>query len=247
MSEISRHPLVVAVRTGLADAAEPCRAPSMQKYMRSAMPFRGVQMPVARRMYRAAIKAHPLAGRAEWDAVVRELYDHAEYREERYAALEVLKAPRYAPWLDRDALPLLRHVVSTGAWWDLVDDASTAVGAALLRDPDGVRPELQRWAHGSDMWLHRASIICQRKAKAATDLALLTETIEAGLGHADFFIRKAIGWALREHSKTDEAWVRAFVDAHDDLSALSRRQAPKWLNSSTQTRRAIGPGPGAGS
>lgn len=223
------HPLVSAIRAGLADAAEPCRAPAMQQYMKSEMPFYGVQMTVARPLYRALIKAHPISGRDGWEQVIRELYDQATHREERYGALAVLAAPRYHQWLDRLALPLFEHMIRTGAWWDLVDDASSTLGVAFSRDPDGVRPRVREWAHGEDLWLARAAIICQRKARGATDVGLLGESIEASTDNPDFFARKAIGWALREYSKTDAAWVRAFVESHPGLSPLSRREALRRL------------------
>lgn len=226
------HPLVTALRKGLADAADPLRAPTMQRYMKSEMPFRGVPAPLGARIERAAIAAHPLPDRATWEGVVRELYDDARYREERYAALAVLSDRRHARWLDSAALPLLDHLVRTGAWWDLVDEASTAVGRALANDRRRVTADLRRWAHDPDLWIRRAAIICQRSQRAATDTALLADAIDASVADPDFFARKGIGWALREYSKTDAAWVRDFVAARPGLSPLSRREALKWLAAS---------------
>ncbi|HZK04772.1 MAG TPA: DNA alkylation repair protein [Actinomycetaceae bacterium] len=217
------------IRRGLAEAANTERALAMQRYMKSAMPFRGVPSAAGRANSLAAVRRHPLADRSEWEAVIRSLFDDAEYREERYGALHVLHARQYRGYLDRAAVPLLEHMIITGAWWDLVDDASTAAGDALLRDRSGVVPALERWATGPDMWLARAAIIAQRKLKTETDFELMVRLIEPSIGSREFFLQKGIGWALREHSKTDPDGVRAYVASHPGLAPLSRREALKWL------------------
>jgi len=201
----------------------------MQAYMKSAMPFRGVRAPEGARIYRAALAAHPVVSREEWEAVVRELYDHAAYREERYGALHLFHARPHTRWRDADALPLLEHLVSTGAWWDLVDHASTAVGEILLQDREAAIPVLERWAAGEDIWLAPAAIIGQRKLRDRTDFELMVRLIAPSVGHREFFVGKGIGWALREYSKTDAQAVRDFVAATPQLTPLSRREALKWL------------------
>ena len=123
-------------------------------------------------------------------------------------------------------LALLRHLITTGAWWDHVDElASRPLGDLLRSHPGTVTPLLRGWAHEEDLWLRRSAIIAQLFSREATDLALLTEAIEASIADRDFFARKAIGWALRQYAHTDAAWVQAFVAAHPDLSPLSRREA----------------------
>lgn len=221
--------LAARIRDGLAAAADPQRAPEMQRYMKSDMPFRGVAAPVGRALYRDAVRDFPLSTRAECEVAVRLLYDRASFREERYGALHVLRARPYARFLDGEAMPLLAHIIATGAWWDLVDEASTAVGEALRRDPERVAPILIEWADGPDMWLARAAIICQRSFRGATDTEVLARVIRPSIGNREFFLGKGIGWALREFSKTDSEWVRAFVTAEQGLTALSRREALKWL------------------
>jgi 3-methyladenine DNA glycosylase AlkD len=88
---------------------------------------------------------------------------------------------------------------------------------------------MRQWATDPDPWLRRTAIICQLRSKEATDVSLLQEAIEASLKDDGFFLRKGIGWALRQHARTDPLWVREFVDAHPDLSPLSRREALKHL------------------
>lgn len=223
--------LVAAVRDGLAALADPQKATAMQAYMKSAMPFRGVQAPAARRVFGPAIAAHPLPDGPAWQDTVAELYDHAGFREERYGALAVACHRRYREHLTPDRLPFLGHLVRTGGWWDLVDDiAAHLVGPLLLHHHRAAAPTIRRWARDEDRWLRRTAVICQLGAKDRTDVALLAEAVEANLDDPDFFLRKGVGWALRQYARTDPSWVRAFVDAHADrISPLSRREALKHL------------------
>jgi 3-methyladenine DNA glycosylase AlkD len=111
---------------------------------------------------------------------------------------------------------------------DHVDEVSHRVGELLLLFPTDVRPVVHRWQRSDDRWLRRASVICQIGARERTDRHLLTEAIDANAADHDFFLRKAIGWALRDYARTDPEWVRAFVVTHD-LSPLSVREATKHL------------------
>ncbi len=221
--------LADAVRTALAQAADPNRAVGQQRYMRSALPFYGVSVTQTRSIVRAAVKEHPPSDRASWLAIVRALWDGATHREERYAAIAVLRQRGWRRWLyaDDELLALLRHLIVTGAWWDLVDDLASHVAGDLLRaEPGTMRPLLLGWARADDLWLRRTAILSQLLSRASTDPDLLAYAIEGSLDDPDFFARKAIGWALREYSKTDERWVRTFVESNvDRLSPLSVREA----------------------
>ena len=220
------------VRHRLREAGDAAKAAQMQAYMKSALPFHGVSSPDCRVIMRGVLATHPLADRATWLSTVLTLWDDAGHREERYAALAIAKDRRYAGHRDPDVLPLYRHLVVTGAWWDLVDDVAThLVGPLLLAHPGRVRPTVAAWATDEDRWLRRTAVICQVGAKDLTDLPLLTLAVEANLDDRTFFLRKAIGWALRQHARTDPEWVRAFVEVHgDQLSGLSRREALKHLS-----------------
>ena len=219
--------LIEAVRGGLRDAADPARAPQMQAYMKSTMPFRGVPSPARSRIFRAAFIDHPLDDFAAWHDTLLALWREAKYREERYAALALAAQRRY---LTRDAMPLLEEFVVTGAWWDVVDETANLVGEVLRIDREWMTREMYRWARDPHLWKRRVSIICQLRFKAATDLDLLYDAIEANLDDRDFFIRKAIGWALRQYARTDPDEVMRFDRAHADrLSPLSIREAMKHL------------------
>jgi len=223
--------LIEAVRRGLKAAADPDRAPQMQRYMKSSMPYYGAPGPAQRKICGEAFRAHPLATAEDWRDTVEALWRQATYREERYAAIELAKRGAYRKFRTRDALPLYEAMIVEGAWWDYVDTiASNLLGELLDRDTEWMAALMRRWARDEHLWKRRASIICQLKRRDRLDTALLTECIEANLEDRDFFIRKAIGWALRQHAKQDPEWVRAFVAAHEDrLSGLSRREAMKHL------------------
>ncbi|MPZ19638.1 MAG: DNA alkylation repair protein [Luteitalea sp.] len=221
--------LIADVRERLAQAADPDKAAPMQAYMKSAMPYHGVQMPGVRAICRQLLAEYPIDNRNVWEATVRALFDQARHREERSVAIELSGHRPYRRWQDVDTLPLYDHLIVTGAWWDLVDEvAIRRVGPILLTHPEQVRPILLRWAHDQDIWRRRTAIISQIKAVVATDTKLLKDCIRPNLAEKGFFIRKGIGWALREHAKTDPEWVRSYVERHRaTLSPLSVREALK--------------------
>ena len=227
--------VVREVRIRLADAADPTKAPQMQAYMKSEMAFRGVVAPALKRLCRGVFDAHRLEDRPAWRSAVLGLWDGAGFREERYAALSLATHRYYRGYQDADTLDLYRHLVETGAWWDFVDAiASRSVGPILRADLDEVAPRMRAWAGDEHMWVRRTAILCQLASKAETDPELLTHTIDANLDDSrfgrEFFVRKAVGWALREYARTDPAWVVEFVDRRSTrLSGLSRREAVKNL------------------
>jgi 3-methyladenine DNA glycosylase AlkD len=229
--------LVVAVRAALAAAGDPERAAGQQAYMKSAVPYRGVTSPELRALLRPLLADPALApaSREAWETDVRALWDGAAYREERYAAMALTGHRAARPWQDPDSLGLYRYLVETGAWWDYVDVvAADRVGPILLRHRPVVTPVLRSYAVDSHLWVRRTAILAQLKHREETDLELLSDVIDANLEGStfgrEFFIRKAIGWALRQHARVDPQWVRAFVDSRGDrLSGLSRREALKHL------------------
>jgi 3-methyladenine DNA glycosylase AlkD len=224
--------LVGALRTALAEHADPSRAPDQQRYMKSALPYLGLTTPVLRAALRPVLADPTLMveDRGRWEASVRALWDQATHREHWYAALALLGDRHYRKWRDREILPLLEHLVRTGRWWDVVDDIAThRVRELLIEQPDEIAPVLREWAHDEDLWVRRTAILAQVGAKERTDPALLAEVIEPSIEDPDFFARKAIGWALRDYARTEPDWVREFVAARPRLSALSRREALKHL------------------
>lgn len=231
-------PLIAALRQALADHADAGRAGPMQAYMKSAMPFLGIPAPLRRALTQAAVRAHPAPDAPALAGSMAALWREARWREERYVAIELPRTGRQhrrlADRLGLDLLPLVEEMIVDGAWWDLVDDLSGNLVAGLLRaHPTGMKPRLRAWARGDDLWLRRAAMLCQRGLREATDAALLYDCLRPSLTDArfagEFFIRKGMGWALRERAYTAPDEVRAFCDSQPALSALTRREALRAL------------------
>lgn len=220
-------PLVDAIRTALHAEANPEKAPQMQAYMKSEMPFLGVAAPVRKVVLRACLAAHPLPSEAAFRTAVMQLWREATYREARYLALDLATHRRHRAYQTLDMLPLYEEMIVVGAWWDYVDQiAAHLIGGLLQHYPDVLKPEMRAWAHGTNLWKRRTAILCQLRFKAKTDLPLLYGCIEPAIDSSEFFLRKAIGWALREYAKVDPAEVIRYVEANADrLSGLSKREA----------------------
>jgi 3-methyladenine DNA glycosylase AlkD len=220
--------LAARIRADLAAVADPTRAAGMQAYMKSTMPYYGVRMPDVRAICKRAFAEHPLASCDEWQAAVLELWRNAKFREERYVAMELAAQTRYAEYRTPAVLPMLEEMIVTGAWWDHVDEGAHLVGQMLRAHPKEMQPVMRAWSTDENLWKRRVSIICQISFKKDTDLELLYANIEPNLADRDFFIRKAIGWALRAYAWTDPAEVVRYVREHESqLSGLSRREALK--------------------
>ncbi|MTD57390.1 DNA alkylation repair protein [Amycolatopsis pithecellobii] len=222
--------LVSAARKALAAAGDPAKAPAMRRYMKSTMPFRGVPKPGRQAVTRRLFAEFPLPDKGSFVAAAERLWREAQFREERYVAIDLTGHRAYARWQDSSLLPLYEEMIVTGAWWDYVDElAARRVGPILRTEPAIMGPVLRRWAVDEDHWRRRTAIICQLGAKEEVDLDLLTFVIEASIGESNFFLRKGIGWALRQHARRDPDWVKRFVDAHPGLSPLSVREALKHV------------------
>lgn len=222
--------LVKAIRAGLAERADPVKAPAMRAYMKSAMPFRGVAKPERALLLKRVLTDHILPDRVNYSATVLELWRTAEFREERYAAIDLSGHRAYRRWQDPDLVPMYEEMIVSGAWWDYVDElAIRRIGPILRTDRGRVTPIMLAWAADHDLWRRRTAIICQVGAKEDTDTDLLTRAIEPAIAEPEFFLRKGIGWALRDYAKTAPDWVRSFVDDHPGLSGLSRREALKHI------------------
>ncbi|MEX1125944.1 MAG: DNA alkylation repair protein [Acidimicrobiia bacterium] len=216
------------VSTSLAEVAQPEKAAGMQAYMKTEMPFFGVQTPARVPILRQLVAELPPADRDQYEALVLGLWD-LPHREEKYLALGV--AQHFRSFVDTASLPLYRRLIVEGAWWDFVDEVAThLVGHLVVHHPTEVWPEVDRWIDDPDMWLRRSVIICQVGAKGRTDIDRLFSFCAGRLDEKEFFIRKAIGWALREYAKTDPEAVADFAEAHRDrLSGLSFREATKHI------------------
>lgn len=220
--------LAESLRGELAARANASKARAMQAYMKSAMPYLGVNLPEVRAVCKRVFADHPFDSCERWERAIRQLWRQANFREERYAAIELLSLKAHRECWTPQLMPLLEEMVVTGAWWDLVDGIAPVFGSLLRRYPREIRPVMRAWSSDESMWKRRISIICQLALKRETDLKLLYANIEPNLSDREFFIRKAIGWALRQYSRTDPKEVARYVAAHESrLSGLSRREALK--------------------
>ena len=203
----------------------------MRAYMKSAMPYHGVPSPVLTVVARAIFRDLPLPTVAVWSRHVLELWRGAGFREERYAALILAGDRRARAFQTPDELPLYEELIVTGAWWDYVDEvASRRIGPILLAHPAELAPAMRSWSRSDDLWKRRASIISQLRLKDRTDRQLLFDCIGPSMASREFFLRKAIGWALREYAKTDPGAVRLYVTENEaSLSGLSKREAMRQI------------------
>jgi 3-methyladenine DNA glycosylase AlkD len=220
--------LVASVEVDLTAAALPEKAGPMAAYMKTDMPFYGVQKagrtPILRRLKRQ----YPPLDPGEYHEAVQALWQ-LDHREEKYLAIAYARA--FDEYVRTESMQLFERLVVEGAWWDFVDEiASRLVGRVLLKERSHTDPTIRGWISSKDMWLRRTSIICQLTHKTETDVELLADACDANLADSDFFIRKAIGWSLREYAKTDPEWVLDYVTLHrSELSGLSYREATKHL------------------
>ncbi len=200
----------------------------MAAYMKTEMPFYGVQKAGRTPVIRAAKKQFPPHSQQEYEANVLALWA-LPHREEKHVALAYARAfKRYQVLV---AMPLYERLIREGQWWDFVDDvASNLVGTVWLRERNVMGPRMDAWILDEDIWIRRTAVIGQLKHREKTDVERLLRYCRIGAPEKVFWMRKAIGWALREHSKRDPETVRAFLDEMGQaLSGLSRREAAKYI------------------
>jgi 3-methyladenine DNA glycosylase AlkD len=233
------------LRACLAAHANPQRAAGMAAYMKHRFPFFGIATAERRALLKAFLAERPIPVSDQTGSGLRSnrvasenkpLLDVAAAlwrepeRELHYCALDLLE--RHAKSLGPEDFPRLESLVTSQSWWDSVDVlAPKVMGAILARHPEWLPEKIGEWLDSGDLWLQRTALLCQMKWKARTDVEQLARAIEATSESSEFFLRKAIGWALREYAKTDPDWVRDFVD-RAALSGLSRREALKHLTPS---------------
>ena len=206
-------------------AADPERAARMRAYMKDVAPFLGLASPVRRELSRTVLAGTARPDERDLTALALRCWALPE-REYAYFAIDVLR--RHVTALTSGFLPVARELITTVPWWDTVDHlAAHVVGGLVAADP-ALRADMDAWIEDDDLWVARTALLHQLRHKDATDTDRLFAYCLRRAGHPDFFVRKAIGWALREYAKTDADAVRSFVAAHrDSLSPLSVREALK--------------------
>jgi 3-methyladenine DNA glycosylase AlkD len=212
---------------GMAAEADPGQAAQMARYMRDQFPYYGIKSPLRREILRGFLKEYGSPAVTNLPELAQALWELPQ-REHQYNALDILI--RLQKKLQPDFLPTLHWLITTKSWWDTVDALASNVSGTLFANfPEEGATAVQQWRSVENIWLRRTTLLHQLKYKDKTNAPLLFSLIEENLDDDEFFIQKAIGWALREYSKTDETAVRDFVAA-TDLSPLAHREALKWLN-----------------
>jgi 3-methyladenine DNA glycosylase AlkD len=204
----------------------------MQKYMKSTMPYHGVQTALLEKTCKQLFCDLDLPSAEVWRDYVLGLWRGAKYREERYAAILLSGDQRAPAFQNPAAMGMYEEIIVTGAWWDYVDViASRRVGPILKMHAAPIRKMMLAWSKSENLWKRRTSILCQLGFKKETDLDLLYACIEPSIDSGEFFLRKAIGWALRQYAWTDPAEVKRYLRRKEKrLSPLSKREALKNID-----------------
>ncbi len=220
--------LVKFVQSSFKKLANKQKSIEMQAYMKTTMPFYGVQKPDRMPIYKAVKKDFGASDIDEYKDSIRALWA-LPHREEKYTALEY--ALIHKQFITAESLDLYEELIRDGAWWDFVDTIAVhLVGEALLHERKNVKAILDKWINDQDMWIRRTAILSQNKHKANTDEKMLFKYIERRMHEREFFIAKAIGWALREYSYTNPKSVKQFIAKNkSELAPLSVREGSKRL------------------
>ncbi|WP_377889827.1 DNA alkylation repair protein [Alkalihalobacillus sp. R86527] len=209
----------------------PDNAEKMEKYMRNLFPFLGVKTPERKQAYKSILKEHGAPTDERVVPLVKELWNLRE-REYQYIAQELLARK----WeFNKDEYELIEYLVTTKSWWDTVDGlASNTAGTFFIQHPELIDDVTERWIDHENMWLNRTAILFQLKYKDKTDFERLKSYCLIHAESKEFFLQKAIGWALREYSKTNPDAVQQFIEQHN-LAPLSKREGLKVIKKKQTT------------
>ena len=217
------------LREALCPLADPARAAAMAAYMQQRFAFFGIPTPARRAATRPLLASLGRTPAADWLVSAAEALWQFDERECQYAAVDMLV--KFAARIEARHEPQLARLVQARAWWDSVDLIAAHVYGSLCRREPALRKHVEHYARHEHIWLRRVALLHQLGDGTDTDYARLDRILTANLGHPDFFIRKAMGWALRQLARTDPDWVRTWLTAHaEEVSSLTRREALKRLH-----------------
>lgn len=201
------------------------QAVGMSAYMRDQFLFLGIPTPLRKKLCREYFKTAKKSKVVDWE-FIKACWDNP-YRELQYVALDYLAAMQ--KFLTPQDIPRIKELAVTKSWWDTIDALDKIIGNIALSHPN-VNDILIAWSTDKNMWLRRIAIDHQLLRKDKTNTELLEKIIINNFGSNEFFINKAIGWSLRDYSKTNPEWVRGFVEKYKELLApLSIKEASKYI------------------
>ncbi len=200
-------------------------AVSMSKYMRNMFKFYGIKSPQRKAIYKEFLKEEKKSKQIDWD-FLNKCYED-EHREFQYLVFDYLIALN--KFLTYDDIPKIEKYIKSKQWWDTIDFLDKVIGKIGLSD-NRVDNLMLEWSTDSDFWVRRIAIDHQLGRKEKTNSELLEKILINNLGSDEFFINKAIGWSLRDYSKTNPTWVREFIKNHkDEMDKLSIREGSKYI------------------
>ncbi|MBN1251103.1 MAG: DNA alkylation repair protein [Bacteroidales bacterium] len=200
---------------------------AMSKYMKNKFDFCGIKSPLRKEIDKSFFKDYGFPESENIEEIISNLWQQPE-REFQYFAIQLLEKEIKIK-VDENRINLYKKLIISKSWWDTVDAISSLlVGKFFTYYPDLIENEMQKWNKSENMWLNRSSIIFQLKYKQQTNIELLSKFIKKHLNSKEFFIQKAIGWALREYSKTNPDFVVKFVN-DNKLAPLCHKEALKII------------------
>ena len=201
------------------------QAQKMSKYMLNKFEYIGIKTPERREIFKIFFKEYKNEEKIDWE-FVNKCWEN-KYREFQYIAADYLKNMKDK--LIIDDIPKFKRLILKKSWWDTIDNLDMTIGALGLKDSN-VNKILLEWSIDENIWLRRIAIDHQLLRKEKTNTELLEKILKNNLGQAEFFINKAIGWALRDYSKTNPEWVRNFIEENrENMAKLSIKEASKYL------------------
>ncbi len=201
------------------------QARQMSKYMLNKFEYIGIKTPERRKIFKNFFKEYKNEEKIDWE-FVNKCWEN-KYREFQYVAADYLKDKEDK--LTIDDIPKLKQLILKKSWWDMIDNLDMTIGALALKDSN-VNKILLEWSIDENIWLRRIAIDHQLLRKEKTNTELLEKILKNNLGQTEFFINKAIGWALRDYSKTNPKWVKNFIEKNKEkMAKLSIKEASKYL------------------
>jgi len=222
------HPWVIAVQSQFQTAANPIAAQAMSAYMKNHFPYLGISSPHRTELLKPILQKENLPHQSELPQICNQLWSLPE-REYAYAAMSLLA--KMQKQLTPNDIEWISSLITERSWWDTVDNlAGGIMSTVVVKNPDCLWSKIEPFISSNNFWLNRTAIIVQLRCKHQTDITFLETAILPHIHSKEFFIRKAIGWSLRQYARTNPKWVIDFVNRYDkQLSGLSKREALKHL------------------